>query len=439
MSFNPLKEKGIPVEKQVRNWHQIVGKPYNKTDVDCYTRTRQILMNGIEIEAWGFKHQLNRFVPDTKDKQLIALISRIEDSQQTTANWMGPADQSVLETTLGYEQVAVDLTAWMAQNEPDPYVKETFDFGLLEDFEHLYRYSQFAYMTEGIEPNDIVQGKTDVIVGRPTQHHHNDNGLRIRKHYDKNTAHPQTKVNILTLLSGEQQTHNYYAEHGFMYGDHVLRETYAEIKDVEEEHVTMYESLIDPTESMWEKFLIHEFTEVCNYYTCMEDEPDDRIKKIWELFVDIELGHLQAAASLFCKYEKRDPEEVIGSEIVIPCRFKSQKAYVQKVLEKEVDKRLESQGEFTTIKALPEDWPSYDVQMKQNEISSPSENAVRLAGTYHDRDIVAADEQLKDKEVAILKKGLQKDGVAWNTVTPEELEKMIKKHEKREDEKEKLI
>lgn len=97
----------------------------------------------------------------------------------------------------------------------------------------------------------------------------------------------------------------------------------------------------------------------------MEDEPDDRIKKIWELFVDIELGHLQAAASLFCKYENRDPEEVIGSEIVIPCRFKSQKAYVQKVLEKEVDKRLESQGEFTTIKALPEDWPSYDVQMKQ--------------------------------------------------------------------------
>ena len=45
-----------------------------------------------------------------------------------------------------------------------------------------------------------------------------------------------------------------------MYGDHVLRETYAEIKDVEEEHVTMYESLIDPTESMWEKFLTVSYT-----------------------------------------------------------------------------------------------------------------------------------------------------------------------------------
>lgn len=439
MSFNPLKEKGMPIEKQIRNWHQIVGKPYNKTEVDCYTRTRQILMNGIEVEAWGFKHQLNRFMPNNNEKQLIALISRVEDSQQATANWMGPADQSVLETTLAYEQVAVDLTAWMAQNEPDKYVKETFDFGLLEDFDHLYRYSQFAYMEEGIEPNDIVQNQTDVIVGRPTQHHHNDNGLRIRKHYDKTKAHPQTKVNILTLLSGEQQTHNYYAEHGFMYGNHVLRETYAEIKDVEEEHVTMYESLIDPNETLWEKFLIHEFTEVCNYYTCMEDETDKDIKKVWELFLDIELGHLQVAANLFQKYEHRDAEEIIGSEIVIPCRFKSQKAYVQKVLESEVDKRLESEGKFTTIDNLQKDWPSYNVQSKQNELSSPSENAIRLAFLHKKRDIISVDKDLADKETEILKKGLQTELVANNTVMPDELEKMIKEHEKLKDKKEKLI
>ena len=77
-----------------------------------------------------------------------------------------------------------------------------------------------------------------------------------------------------------------------MYPDHILRETYAEIKDVEEEHVTMYESLIDPTESMFEKALLHEFTEVCNYYTCYEDEEDEEIKKYWEIFLDMEIGHL---------------------------------------------------------------------------------------------------------------------------------------------------
>lgn len=440
MSFNPLKEKGINIEKQIRNWHQIVGKPYNKTDVDCYTRTRQILMNGIEIEAWGFKHQFNRFMPNNNEKQLLAEISRIEDSQQATANWLGPADQSVLETTLGYEQVAVDLTAWLAQNEPDEYVKETFDFGLLEDFDHLYRYSQFAYMREGIKPNDIVQAQTDVVIGRPTQHHHNDNSLRIRKHYDKTTATPQTKVNILTVLSGEQQTHNYYAEHGFMYGDHVLRETYAEIKDVEEEHVTMYESLIDPTESMWEKLLIHEFTEVCNYYTCVEDEVDERIKKTWELFLDIELGHLQVAADLFKKYEKRDPEEVIGSEIVIPCRFKSQKNYVKEILKTQVDKRLESEGEFTTISKLSSNWPSYKVQEKQNELGAPSENAVNLSISHYGRDITAGDKSLRDNdELDFLKNGLQKDFIAPNTVMPDTLKQKIEIYNSTKTQKDKLI
>ena len=201
----------------------------------------------------------------------------------------------------------------------------------------------------------------------------------------------------------------------------------------------MYESLIDPTETMWEKFLIHEFTEVCNYYTCVEDETDARIKKIWELFLDIELGHLQVAADLFKKYEMRDPEEIIGNEIVIPCRFKSQKDYVQKVLEKEVDKRLESGGKFTVIKELAEDWASYKVQEKQNEVSSPSENAIRLAEIFHDRDIVAASDELKAKEVDILEKGLQPKAVAENTVMPEELERMIEKHHKGKDKRKKLI
>ena len=245
-TFNPLKEKGIPVDEQLRTWHDIVQKPFNKTDVDCYTRTRQILMNGIEVEAWNFKHAFARFSDDIEINKFIAQTRRIEDMQQTTVNWLTPSDQSVLETTLGYEQVAVDLTAWLAQNEPDKYVKETFDFGLLEDFDHLYRYSQWAHMIHGIEPSDIVQGQTDVVLGRPTQNHHNDNAIRLRKHYDKDTAAPQTKVNILTLVAGEQQTHNFYAEHGMQYGNDILRETYAEICDVEEEHVSMYESLIDP-------------------------------------------------------------------------------------------------------------------------------------------------------------------------------------------------
>ena len=426
MNFNPLKEKGLPLEKQIRTWHDIAHRKFNKNDVNCYTRTRQILMNGIEVEAWNFKHNMARVCNHEDTLEFLAQTKRIEDAQQSTINWLAPSDQSVLETTLGYEQVAVDLTAWLAQNEPDPYVKETFDFGLLEDFDHLYRYAQWAYMVHGIEPDDIVQHQTDVMIGRPTQHHHNCNILRLRHAYDKSKASPQTKVNILTVLSGEQQTHNYYGEHGFEYGNELLRETYAEIKDVEEEHVTMYESLIDPTESFYEKLLMHEFTEVCTYHNCMEDELNDDIRAIWEQFLDIEINHLKTASELFKKYEKRDPEEIIGETVVHPCHFESQKEYVSKVLEKEVDKRLAKDKEYQYIKDIPDDWASYKIQDISGKDGAPSENTIRSIAVQQGKDIVCTSDVMKNKIPELMERGLQEKSLAPDTVKVDEYKKYHK-------------
>ena len=424
--MNFLEEKGIPLEKQIRTWHDIVKRPYNRMETDCYTRTRQILMNGIETEAWSFKHCFVRKSPDSELNKLLVNIRRIEDMQQTTINWLCPFNQSVLDTPLGYEQVAVDLTAWLAQNEPDDYVKETFNFGLLEDFDHLYRYSQFAYLIEETDPNDILQHKTDVLIGRPTQNHHNENSIRIRKPYDKDKTSPITKVNILTLISGEQQTHNFYAEHGFMYGNTDLKRLYAEICDVEEEHVTMYETLIDPNETMLEKWLIHEFTEVCNYYNCYKDETDKKLKLIWEEFMQMEIGHLKYAADTFKEYEKRDPEEIIGTNEVLPCHFESQKEYVTNILENEVDKRLNKNQDYTKIKNLPEDWKSYKVQETVSKDGAPSEQAIRLSVKSIGRDIACADEKLIKKQPELLEKGLEEKSQAPNTVVSDKYKKFEK-------------
>ncbi|MBR1424305.1 hypothetical protein IJ579_01940 [bacterium] len=426
MSFNPLKEKGISLDKQLRTWHDIAHRKFNKNEINCYSRTRQILMNGIEVEAWNFKHNLSRICNHEDTLEFLAQTKRLEDAQQTTINWLAPCDQSVLETTLGYEQVAVDLTAWLAQNEPDKYVKETYDFGLLEDFDHLYRYSQWAYMIHGISPNNIVQEQTDVVFGRPTQYHHNCNIIRLRKPYDKTQTSPQTKVNILTLVSGEQQTHNYYGEHGFAYGNECLRETYASIKDVEEEHVTMYESLIDPTESLYEKLLLHEFTEVCNYQNCVKDEKDPVLMQIWEEFLAFEIGHLHVAAELFKKYEKRDPEEVIGDTVFDTCHFTSQKEYVTQTLENEIDKRLGTNKNYAKIKDLPEDWASYHIQSTVSKDGDPTEVTIRTIAEQKKRDIVFADEKLKANLPKLLEKGLQEKGTSPDTVTVEEYKKMSK-------------
>ncbi|HEY8368458.1 MAG TPA: hypothetical protein VIM86_04010, partial [Thermodesulfobacteriota bacterium] len=139
MAMNPFKEKGTPLERQFRTWTQMVHHPYRKQEVDAFTRCRVILMNGIENEATGFLHAFARHSTDRDLSGWATAVRRAEHQQQVTVNWLNPADQSVLETTIAYDQVAIELTAYLARMEPDPYVKEAFDFGLLEDFDHLYR------------------------------------------------------------------------------------------------------------------------------------------------------------------------------------------------------------------------------------------------------------------------------------------------------------
>jgi hypothetical protein len=67
-------------------------------------------------------------------------VRRVEQHQQTLVNWLNPADQNPLETTIGFEQVAIEVTASVAEKEPDPYLAQVYRFGLLEDFDHMYRF-----------------------------------------------------------------------------------------------------------------------------------------------------------------------------------------------------------------------------------------------------------------------------------------------------------
>lgn len=116
MSFNPFKERGIPAEKQLRPWSELNVKPYDKNEVHPYTKARIILMNGVEVEGAIFSHQFARNLDDPELKKQLALTRRAEQQQQKAINWLSPGDETPLETTIGYEQVAVDLTAFLSAN-----------------------------------------------------------------------------------------------------------------------------------------------------------------------------------------------------------------------------------------------------------------------------------------------------------------------------------
>src|ERR1041385_5693066 len=161
MGLDIYKVKGTPLERQAFTWRELVQPPHSKLDDDAFTHVRVILMNGIESEALRFSHACARMNKELQ--QALAQVRRVEQHQQTLVNWLNPADQSPLETTIGFEQVAIEVTASVAENEPDPYLAQVYRFGLLEDFDHMYRYAALMDRVEGKDANTLVQSYSDIL------------------------------------------------------------------------------------------------------------------------------------------------------------------------------------------------------------------------------------------------------------------------------------
>ena len=374
MSLEIAKEKGVPLDKQRFNWRELAGKTISKLDDDAFTRVRIILMNGIESESLRFKHVLSRVAGDLRLP--LAQVRRAEQHQQTMVNWLLPADQSPLETTIGFEQVAIEVTASVAQNEADPYLAQVYRFGLLEDFDHLYRYSALMDRVEGKDANNILQSYTDILPGRPTAVEHRAPEDDLRRHYDRLTAEPITKLNAMTLVAGEYQTHDYYMTIGPTFSDPIARQLYAEIASIEEQHVTQYESMTDPGETLLEKWLLYEATEAYNYWSCLRSESNPYVKSIWERFLDYELGHLHVVMDLMKRIERRDPAELLPATFPEPIAYQSQREYVRQVLADEVDLRARG-ADFIPSAEENAKSPSVIYRNTLNAEGVPSEEVAR--------------------------------------------------------------
>jgi hypothetical protein len=100
MAIDLLRDKGTPLDRQQFTWKDVVPKPISKLNVDAFTRVRIILMNGIESETIRFSHACAR-MNNQELQASLARVRRKEQHQQTVVNWLLPADQSPLETTIG--------------------------------------------------------------------------------------------------------------------------------------------------------------------------------------------------------------------------------------------------------------------------------------------------------------------------------------------------
>ena len=170
--FNPFMERPLPFDKIFMDWNMMYPKSYNKNTVNAYTKTRIILMNGTEFEAQWFSRNFARHCINNDIRRDLAMIRRSEQQQQKRIACLKPKDETALEHTIGYEQLAVDLTAVLAKKEENCNVRNALILALLEDFDHLYRYSNLLNLEYGVYPEKLVGGYTEIMPARPTISEH---------------------------------------------------------------------------------------------------------------------------------------------------------------------------------------------------------------------------------------------------------------------------
>ncbi len=386
--MNPFNEKPRSIDRLFQNWSALYPRPYNKREVDPYTKTRIILMNGTEFEANWFSHQFARHVSDNDLRRNLALTRDVEKQQQLKISLLKPKDESILEHTISYEQLAVDLTVELAKKEVDCYVKTALDFALLEDFDHLYRYANLLEMEQGVYAEWLVGRYTEIMPGRPTISEHRYPIDNVRRGIDSKNSEVSTVLATMIITAAEQQTMNYYMNVTNFAQSDMGRRLYQEIALIEEEHVTQYESLMDSKASWFEMLLWHEYCECYLYWSCYMSETDPYIKNLWEENLTFEITHLHRAVDLLKKYEQKDWWEVIPEgEFPAPLSLHENIEYVRRILGDTVQ-YTSVKEEYYKVKELPSDADFFKFQNIINPTTNivPSHCVIEKNISYHGQD-----------------------------------------------------
>lgn len=139
---------------------------------------------------------------------------------------------------------------------------------------------------------------------------------------------------------------------------------------IEEQHVTQYGSLLNPSLSRLENLLIHQFTECYLYWSCYETESCPQMRTLWDFMFQQELMHLHMAENLLKEYEGRQWQQVIpDGNFPAPLTLQSNIEYVRGVLGSTVENTARREEYVPACEMCHSTFSDY-----QQQVNLPLEN-----------------------------------------------------------------
>lgn len=372
--FNPLDHRGIPLDRQVADWRELTLTGIDPEQVEPYTRCRIVAMSGMENAAVRFDRQIDRLTTDPDLRGRFELLRSVEARQRRAVAGLLAAPGGVLETTLTYEEAAVDLDSWLARTEPDRPRRRVYECDALEDFQHVYRYAE---LLDAVQPRrtshlvDEVDGMLPGRLGAPSPEHP----------AEPDAPELMSTLNAITMLAVEQQAADFYDRVDADVLEPAIRPVYREVSWAEREQIDRHQALVEPGPSRWEQLVTREYNECRLYYAFLDQESDRRIRAVWELNLQMELAHLQLASDLLRRFDGREPEEVVGTGLPDQPGFEANRTYLRQLLATHFDPDTLESGSIREVAQVRDVRDRLD----NRTVADPDADVVAVLTDQHSR------------------------------------------------------
>ncbi|MCX9009483.1 MAG: hypothetical protein OIN66_00030, partial [Candidatus Methanoperedens sp.] len=198
-----------------------------------------------------------------------------------------------------------------AQLEPDESLRDTYDYMLLDHLTQMRILSDTA-ANQGAKVEDITKGSLRIMEGRPFEKQFVPTEALLRQPLDKNTADIISFVNAHTILANEAQLRNDFQTFRKTLPAQDVRRLLNMVSAVENLHIIMLESLMDPAFTQLETAMINELAEIKNHNTGMQYARHKDVRSVHEYALkedELHLSWLQEAYSGCGPAERFQPED----------------------------------------------------------------------------------------------------------------------------------
>ncbi len=270
--------------------------PYDKSEVDAETPVAVIRAALMQEFMWQTYH---KFLERNGLPEAVPVVLRLaEDEQrhQYVLACLNDRTETPLEKTVAMQAAYITRLAELVVNEPDEGIGAVYEYILGDHLTHHHQFSHKLAQKEGLSP--LALAGFSERPGRAMDEQFIEIEGAPRKPYRRFSAKTLTKIHVRLALAAELAQREAYRVMSTLSTDKHLIMVYQQAAIVDNRHIAILRSLIDPKESALESAYLAELAEVAELRRAADSVPPGRIKAAFGDILDEDKLHMQSLSDL---------------------------------------------------------------------------------------------------------------------------------------------